>query len=69
MTTLLKLVEDWTYSLGDKKVVGVLSSDLSKASDSLHSPLLLAKLKGYGWSVEVVFFRTNEQSLNWKGYY
>jgi hypothetical protein len=49
MTTLLKLVEDWKYSLDKKNVVGVLSSDLSKAFDSLYSPLLLAKLKGYGF--------------------
>ena len=39
MTTLLKLVEDWKYSLDDKKVVGVLSSELSKTFDSLHPPL------------------------------
>jgi len=50
MTTLLKLVEDWKYSLDNKNVVGVLSSDLSKAFDSLFPPLLLAKLKGYGFS-------------------
>ena len=48
-TTLIKLLEDWKKSLDQKKVIGVLSSDLSKAFDSLHPPLLLAKLKGYGF--------------------
>ena len=49
---LLKLVSsrELDYSLDIKNVVGVLSSDLSKAVDSLFSPLLLAKLKGYGFS-------------------
>ena len=33
--------------LGNKNVVGVLTTDLSKAFDSLHLPPLLAKLKAY----------------------
>ena len=38
-TALLKRVEDWQRSLDDKKVVGLLSTDLSKAFDSVHPPL------------------------------
>ncbi|CAB4005512.1 Hypothetical predicted protein [Paramuricea clavata] len=49
-TSLIKLVEDWKISLDNKTVVGVLTTDLSKAFDSLHPPLLLAKLKAYDLS-------------------
>ena len=48
--TLMKLVEDWKRSLKDLKVVGVSSTDLPKAFDSLHPPLLLANLRAYGFS-------------------
>ena len=48
-TTLIKLMEDWKEALDNSNVVGILSTDLSKAFDSLHSPLLLAKLKAYGF--------------------
>ena len=44
-TTLIKLMEDWKEALDTSNVVGILSTDLSKAFDSLHPPLLLAKLK------------------------
>ena len=36
------------------KLVGVLSTDMSKAFDSLYSPLLIAKLKAYGFSDEAL---------------
>ena len=49
-TSLVKLVEDWKLTLDNKHVVGILSTDLSKAFDSLHPPLLLAKLWAYGFS-------------------
>ena len=45
-TSLVKLVEDWKLTLDNKHVVGILSTDLSKAFDSLHPPLLLAKVVG-----------------------
>ena len=48
-TTLIKLMEDWKEALDNSNVVGILSTDLSKAFDSLHPPLLLAKLKPYGF--------------------
>ena len=44
-TTLIKLMEDWKEALDTSNVVGILSTDLSKAFGSLHPPLLLAKLK------------------------
>ena len=40
-------MEDWKEALDNSNVVGILSTDLSKAFDSLHPPLFLAKLKAY----------------------
>ena len=51
-TTLIKLVEDWKRSLHDEKVLGVLTTDLSKAFDSLHRLLLLAQPSAYGFTDE-----------------
>ena len=48
-TTLIKLMEDWKKAMDSNNVVGILSTDLSKAFDSLQPPLLLAKLKAYGF--------------------
>ena len=53
-TSLVKLVEDWKLTLDNKQVVGILSTDLSKAFDSLHPPLLLAKLWAYGFSESAI---------------
>ena len=41
-------------ALDNKNVVGVLTTDLSKTFDSLHHPLLLAKLKSYDLSDEAI---------------
>ena len=49
MITRSKLMEDWKEAMDNSNVVGILSTDLSKAFDSLHPPLLLAKLKAYGF--------------------
>ena len=49
-TTLVRLVEDWKHAIDHGKSVGVLSTDMSKAFDTMHSTLLLAKLKAYGFS-------------------
>ena len=35
---------NWKQNLDEKRLAGVLSSDMSKAFDLRHSPLLIAKL-------------------------
>ena len=47
-TALVRLVEDWTWSLDNNHTVGVLSADMSKAFDCLSPNLLLSKLQAYG---------------------
>lgn len=48
-TTLINLVEEWKRARDNRLAVAILSTDMSKAFDSLHSPLLLSKLKAYGF--------------------
>ena len=48
-TTLINLVESWKKARDDGLCVSILSTDMSKAFDSLHPPLLLSKLKAYGF--------------------
>jgi len=48
-TTLIRLVDDWKLARDDHLTVGILSTDMSKAFDSLHPPLMLCKLKAYGF--------------------
>ena len=48
-------ITNWKQNLDEKKLAGVFSSDMSKAFDSHHSPLLIAKLRAfYGFSDEVL---------------
>ena len=43
-TTLIRLTETWRAELESKKIVGILSSDMSRAFDSLSPQLLINKL-------------------------
>ena len=49
-TTLIRLVEDWKRALDINKAVAVLSTDMSKAFDSMYPTLFIAKLESYGVS-------------------
>eukprot|EP00794_Sanderia_malayensis_P018501 gene18501-20356_t len=53
-TTLVNLVEKWKEAIDNNKIVGVLSTDMSKAFDSLYPPLLLKKLEKYRFSKEAI---------------
>lgn len=49
-TTLLRLTEDWKMAADKRKCVTALSTDTSKAFDSLHPALMIQKLKARGFS-------------------
>jgi hypothetical protein len=49
-TTLIRLVDDWIHALDHNKVIGVLSSDMSKTFDSMYPSSLLSNLQAYGMS-------------------
>ena len=53
-TTLIRLTKTWRADLDSKKVVGVLSSDMSKAFDSLSPQLLINKLQVYKFSDKAI---------------
>ena len=54
-TALIHLVEGWRHARDDKLVLSLLSTGMSsKAFDSLHPPLLLSKLKAYGFENSTV---------------
>ena len=46
-TTLIRMTETWRAELDSKKIFGMLSSDMSKAFDSLSPQLLINKLQAY----------------------
>ena len=49
-TTLIRLTEDWKMAADNREYVTILSTDMSKAFDSLHPALMIQKLKAYGFS-------------------
>lgn len=51
----LRLVE-WKIAVDRKKIVIVLSTDLSRALDSQTYPILLCKLITYGLSTDATLF-------------
>ena len=53
---LIRLIENWKKSLDQKKFVGAVLMDLSKAFDSISHALLLGKLHAHGFSIDAVTF-------------
>ena len=53
---LIRLIENWKKSLDQKKFVGAVLMDLSKAFDSIPHDLLIAKMHAYGFSIDAVTF-------------
>ena len=53
-TTLIRLTETWRAELDSKKIVCILSSDMSKAFDSLSPQLLINKLQAYNFSDKAI---------------
>lgn len=51
-TTLLRLAEDWKLAMDSEQFIGILSTDMSKAFDSLYPSLMINKLKAYDFSEE-----------------
>ena len=58
-------MEGWRKARDNKLAVSILSTDMSKAFDSLHPPLLLSKLKAYGFQDSTVQLQ-NSYLSNWK---
>ena len=56
---LLRLIQNWQTQLDNKKQVGTILMDLSKAFDSLPNELLLAKLIAYGFNNRSTFLVGN----------
>ena len=52
----MRLTENWKKSLDQKKFVGAVLMDLSKAFDSIPHDLLIAKMHAYGFSIDAVTF-------------
>jgi len=53
-TALVQLVKGCRHATDDNLVMSLLSNDMSIAFDSLYPPLLLGKLKAYGFENSTV---------------
>ena len=52
----MRHIEDWKASLDNKKLVGTLLMDLSKAFDCISHDLLIAKLHAHRLTTEALTF-------------
>ena len=53
---LLRLIENWKKDLDNKKFVGAVLMDLSKAFDCIPHDLLIAKMDAYGFNESALTF-------------
>ena len=53
-TTLASLVEQWKLARDGHQCVAILSTDMSKAFDSLHPQFMLNKLRAYGFEENTI---------------
>ena len=53
-TTLISLIEAWKSARDNRQTVKILSTDLSKAFDSLHPLLMISKLRAYRFQDELL---------------
>ena len=53
---LIRLIENWKQSLDNKKFVGAVLMDLSKAFDCIPHELLIAKMHAYGFEFNTLVF-------------
>ena len=53
---LIRLIENWKKHLDNKKIVGTVLMDLSKAFDCIPLDLLIAKLHAYGFNEKALTF-------------
>ena len=66
---LINLLENWKKNLDNKKIVGAVFMDLSKAFDCIPHDLLIAKMDAYGFSEDFLTFlysylKRRKQSVN-----
>ena len=54
--SIFRLLQKWQNALDNKKVIGTILMDLSKAYDCIPHDLLLAKLSAYGFSDKSLVF-------------